>query len=143
MRRVVPLLIVLSLGFAPAPVYRERRNADDSKALQGAWHRARVTIDGVHHTETGRETTIEIVGDRMKYAVAGEPSNEWVFTLDVKLGRLDRKGIKGHADGLAYLGIYRIEGGTFTLCSCDGKRPANFAETGQGVFVEVYKRIKR
>ena len=37
MRRVVPLLIVLCLGFAPAPVYREKPGASkgDLEKMQG------------------------------------------------------------------------------------------------------------
>lgn len=38
MRRVVPLLIVLCLGFAPAPVYRERRDTrTDLEKMRGEW----------------------------------------------------------------------------------------------------------
>ena len=35
MRRVIPLLIAMSLGFAPVPVYRERQA--DQRRLAGRW----------------------------------------------------------------------------------------------------------
>jgi uncharacterized protein (TIGR03067 family) len=142
MRRILPLLAVLCLAFAPLPFPKPDRSDADLKALQGEWHRALVTIDRVVHSEVGSETTIVIAGDRMKYSVAGRPTNEWEFTLDRKARppRFDRKGLKGHAAGLTYLGIYRIDGDGFTLCSRDGHRPEGFDATGGSVFVEVYRR---
>src|SRR5205823_5143925 len=118
MRRVLPLIVLSSLAFAPAPLPRPRPgpSKSDLKKLQGEWHRVRVTIGGSLISEKGNETTIVIADDRMKYAVAGKPTNEWVFALEGKMSPtwFDRKGTKGHANGLTYLGIYRIEADTFT-----------------------------
>jgi uncharacterized protein (TIGR03067 family) len=80
----------------------------------------------------------------MKYAVSGKPTNEWEFTLAPKESpkQFDRKGTKGAALGLVYLGVYRIEKDTFVLCSCPGTRPADFGGIGPGVYVETYRRMK-
>src|SRR5262245_47137700 len=98
MRRVLPLLAVLSLAFAPVPPYRPKPDSgkEDLKKLQGTWERVRVTIGGRVYSEVGNETTIVIADDRMNYSVAGKPTNEWVFTLDgkPKPPLFDRKGIK-------------------------------------------------
>jgi uncharacterized protein (TIGR03067 family) len=146
MRRALPLLTLLCLAFAPAPPYRPKpdRSKEDLQKLQGAWRRVRITIDGEAHSEVGRETTILIAEDRMKYAVVGKPTNEWVFSLDGKARppRLDRQGIKGAANGLTYLGVYRLAGDGFVLCSREGARPADFGGAGAGVYVEVYERVK-
>src|SRR4051812_25061488 len=84
MRRVLPLLVLLLMGFAPVPPYRPKPDTSkaDLKALQGEWHRVRVTVGGTVHTEVGKETTIVITDGRMSYAVAGKPTNEWDFTLN-------------------------------------------------------------
>jgi uncharacterized protein (TIGR03067 family) len=147
MRWVMPLLAALSLALAPAPFPRSK--PDEGKAalnvLQGEWSRVRVTVGGVPHSEVGNETTIVITGDRMKYANAGKPSNEWTLRLDGKAApaRLDRKGVSEVVAGFDYLGIYRIEGDTFTLCSCYQRRPTEFGEAGRGVYLEVFERVKR
>jgi uncharacterized protein (TIGR03067 family) len=147
MRRIfLPLVAGLCLAFAPAPFPRPMKpGQSDLKALQGEWDRDRVTIGGILYSEKGRETSILIAQDRMKYAVAGKPTNEWVFTLnkDTKPPELDRKGVKGAALGFTYRGIYRLEGDTFTLCSRDNVRPMDFDTPGTGVYVEVFKRKKR
>jgi uncharacterized protein (TIGR03067 family) len=147
MRRLLPLFAILCVAFAPAPFPRVSKSGpskDDLKALQGKWHRVRVTIGGVLRPETGKEPAIVVADNRMDYTVTPNLANTWVFTLDGTTNptRFDRKGIIGCAKGFTYLGIYRIEGDTFTLCSCDGYRPKSFGDTRAGVFVEVFKRTK-
>ena len=55
MRRVVPLLIVLCLGFAPAPVYREKRDTHtDLEKMQGSWQLVYTVKDGKRENATGK-----------------------------------------------------------------------------------------
>lgn len=150
MCRVMPLLAaLLSLALAPAPFPRSKPDEEGKaalKALQGEWSRVRVTVSGVPHSEVGNETTVTITGDRMKYTNAGKASNEWTLRLDGKAttpARLDRKGASAVVTGFDYLGIYRIEGDTFTLCSCYQERPTEFGGAGRGVYLEVFERVKR
>src|SRR5262249_41670908 len=99
-------------------------------------------IAGQRHSEEGRETTVVFARDRMKYAVAGQPTNEWVVTLDGKARHFDRKGVKGDARGLTYRGHYRLERGTLTLCSREEKRPDGLDSAGAGVYLEVFEKTK-
>ena len=116
----------------------------DLKALQGEWRRVRIVIAGEAQSEVGQETTVVFAGDRMKYSVAGKPSNEWAIKLlDGKAKHFNRKGLKGAAQGLFYRGLYRLEGGTFTLCSREGKRPGELASREWGVYLEVFEKVKR
>jgi uncharacterized protein (TIGR03067 family) len=145
MCRVLLVLAVLSLGLAPAPLPRPDKSKEDLKRLQGEWHRVRVTVGGNFYLEKPHETTIVVAGDRMKYALAGRPTNEWAFTLDATRGppRFDRKGVKGDANGLIFRGIYRLDGDTFILCSREGDRPVDFRGAAPSVYVEAFQRKKR
>jgi uncharacterized protein (TIGR03067 family) len=138
MRRVLPLLIVACLGFAPAPVYRGR--SADLQAMQGA----RYTIGGSLIREAGSVPLMVISGNRLKYSVAGRPLNEWDFELDegTKPKRFDRKRIDSKGKSITLPGIYRIDGDTLTISSRDPERPVDFDGAGQGIFLEVFKRGK-
>jgi hypothetical protein len=78
----------------------------------------------------------------MHFAVGGRPTLEWAFTLDAgtKPRRLDRKEVG--PVGVVRLGVYRIDGSTFTLHSSDAARPGDFTGSGDRVVVEVFKRSK-
>src|SRR4051812_28901308 len=98
MRRVVPLLAVLPLAFAPAPPPRLSGGELDLKRLQGSWFGA-----------GGLEARFE--RDRLSYYRAGELINVYRVTLDAssKPASYRLKGIGGVAsDGRVYRGIYRI-----------------------------------
>src|SRR3954467_13960207 len=48
MRCILPLIVLLSLGFAPAPVPKAKPDTtvQDLKALQGTWHRSSMRVGG-------------------------------------------------------------------------------------------------
>jgi uncharacterized protein (TIGR03067 family) len=144
-RLLMLLFAFASLAFAPLPFPKPRPAATDLDALQGEWQRVRVTVNGTVYDESKAPTTIVIEGGRMKYAVSGKPTNEWEFTLAPKEGpkQFDRKGTRGAALRLVYLGVYRIEKDTFILCSCPGTRPTNFDGVGIGVYLETFTRKKK
>lgn len=143
MRRVLPLLVLMSLGFAPAPLPRAKADttAADLKRLQGAWLLASSTID-VRSLATS-EITVSIEGTQMRFAFDGRPTRTWSFTLDGRptLPRLDRGEIGLPANAILR-GIYRLDGDTLTLHSRRGGRPDNFSGKGEGVIVEVFRRKK-
>ena len=128
-RHSLILIAALSLGFAPAPVYRPKPETkpDDMKLLLGSWES--VPPNGGVEISSGR-----IIYNR---------SNIYTLTLDpnARPPAYDLSGIAGGTAGRTFTGIYKLEGDTLTLCYNAGtaNRPVAF---GKG-FNEVYKRKKR
>jgi hypothetical protein len=86
MRRVVPLLIVLSLGFAPAPVYRER--AATPRSLAGDWD-VTFTNGVVEKCEVRADGTASVVEPaRSSWGRAEAKGNSVVMTFED--GRVER-----------------------------------------------------
>jgi uncharacterized protein (TIGR03067 family) len=120
MRRVVPLLIVLSLGFAPAPVYREKPVAatTDLKALQGDW---KATLyNGEDPAIYWKGFKLIVRANRATFHTArgkaGLDGPTWVFTTDT---RASPKAItlrdQEKPFEYFYRCIYRLEGDRLTL----------------------------
>lgn len=146
MRRVIPLLVVMSLGFAPAPVYRARPDKrTDLEKMQGAWVRVSLTIDGKRHEEAVGSVVPTINGDTLSFAA---PSDKWRLTLDATKNpkRLESLQIVP-ANALGFMGIYKLEGDRLVVCWRSGKteadRPTDFDPAAQpGVWLCVYERNK-
>src|SRR5262249_41480150 len=151
-RRFPPLAVVLlSLGFAPAPFPKPAKpgdTRDDLKKLQGVWTVVRRTVGGSPVKLLG-ETSIEIAGDRLKYVIDGKVRTEWRVRVDAAKKRkvLDRTKVGGARVGIVLRGIYRLEGETFPLCYrqavAESQRPAGFDASQRGVWFAVAKRKKR
>ena len=130
-RHSLILVAALSLGFAPAPVYRPKPETtpDHWKILRGTWER----------DPPKKGHTVEILPGRMIY----NQTHAYALTLDpdARPAGFDIKGVGDPAGVFAFTGIYKLEGDTLTLCynEVPGVRPAAF---GKG-FNEVYKRKKR
>jgi uncharacterized protein (TIGR03067 family) len=142
MSPTLPILAALAAAFAPAPFAKRTSSntaAEDLRTLQGEWRRLSRTIGG-RSLGLGAQTTLTIKGSRMQFAVDGRSTREWTFSLEARTNprRLDRKEVG--AVGTVRLGIYRIEGDTFTLHSSDAARPGDFTGSGNRVIVEVFKR---
>jgi uncharacterized protein (TIGR03067 family) len=117
MRRVLPLLIVLSLGFAPAPVYRglPAPGKADLDAMQGAWKLVYYEVEGksIEPERKAPNGLMRIKGGRML--------NFFRCDCDVSIdaSRRTRTIDATGSDGghlFRILGIYKIEGDVLTVC---------------------------
>ena len=130
-RHSLILVAAVSLGFAPAPVYRPKPETkqDDMQRMVGVWESVPAT----------KGYTMDIWSGRMVY----NGTNSYALTLDpsARPPAFDISGNPGAAQGRMFTGIYKLEGDTLTLAYRESKlgRPADFQ---QGI-VEVYKRKKR
>jgi uncharacterized protein (TIGR03067 family) len=146
MRRFVPLLIVLSLGFAPAPVYREpkpKSPADAIKAIRGKWKVISRTIGG----EAARHavSTLEVADGRWTYSNAkGDWRSPWSISLDAK-GKPWRFDAQSEKQAAAKMrGVCVVEGDKLTLCfaMAGDEPPVDFDGKKPGMCFDVYQRIK-
>jgi len=127
MRRCVLLLFVLALlGFAPAPLPRQRR--EPPNPLFGTWMRGQermVLTEGL--------MSIHVRGEVLHYGMKIDPTAR-PMTFDLR--GIDPASVKGRS----YEGIYRVEGDRLTMCY-SSKRPANFEGRGM-MHVEEYVRAR-
>jgi uncharacterized protein (TIGR03067 family) len=125
MRRVAPRLIVLCLGFAPAPVYREKPKQPRGGPLgiQGRWKVISRSINGAparHNT-----SLLEVAEGRWVYSnAAGTWRSPWTYSLDAKGTPW---GFRAKSETLAIAklgGVCVIKGDTLTMCYTAEGEPA-------------------
>jgi uncharacterized protein (TIGR03067 family) len=143
----VSLLLVASLGFAPAPVYKERRDSsdDDPKNLQGRWLLVSRTRDG--KTPSHSAHVVEIRGNRWTlYNKTGTWSSVFDFTLAVKTSprQIDMQHDKHKGRSGTIHGIYKVKGDRldFAFTMDAGPRPTDFRGDSPKAYVDVYRREK-
>ena len=139
MRRVLPLFpLLMSLAFAPAPVYRPK--PDDLKAIQGEWELHKWLDNGREATATdlrkeGVNAAIKVEGDQWTYSIwlpTGDGSLEERGTFPVR--KVDQmKSPKQIVLGCDYgdlVCIYRLDGDALTIRFGEvGIAPANFTNS--------------
>jgi uncharacterized protein (TIGR03067 family) len=132
MRRVLPLLALLPLAFAPAPFPKTPRRADPSLAMSGRW--------------TGNHD-LSIREGELVYDPAGPVTNLYRLRVDPRArpAAYDLFHPTNTGDAPEWKGIYKLEGDTLTLCYNDARRgrPTAFEGPGRGAATEVYHRVKR
>jgi uncharacterized protein (TIGR03067 family) len=137
MHRVLPLLGVLCLSFAPAP------EPNDLQQLQGEWVPVSSVLEGGTVTIEPDKDILVFKGRRLSFVSRGTASARWTVILGPsrKPKTID---LRGDDPTDSVLGIYRLEGDTLTICNgnSDGARPADFVGR-RGVWLAVYKRSKR
>lgn len=146
MHRVAVLsLVVLTAGFAPAPLPRAERRARADNLFEGLWSGGVVGSDGKLYSS---EQQVQITSDRMIYYPDKQP-----FIYAMRLDRSARpaiyyiKGIDGNRSaGAEGRGIWRVEGDVMTMTYNPGANtplPTTFEGQGKGRIVEVYRRVRR
>jgi uncharacterized protein (TIGR03067 family) len=118
MRRggVLLLFVLLTLGFAPAPLPRVERRPRAQDQIIGTW--------------TG-DMTIQITKDRLTYHPGTSSRCEYVLRTDTTAQpwRYDITGVAGTSTaGRTYTGIFRIQGDVLTIryASEGSNRPTSF-----------------
>jgi uncharacterized protein (TIGR03067 family) len=138
MRRTLPLLAGLLMGFTPAPVPHPQRpdaGQRELQAMQGAW------IE-----RFSGSAVVTIVGDRMVHT----SDCAWKLTLYPKLNprQIKAVGIGSEVAGQTRLGIYRLEGEKLIICwrrEPAGKLdwPASLDPFHKDFWIKVYTRLKK
>jgi uncharacterized protein (TIGR03067 family) len=144
MRRVLSLLALVCLAFAPAPFPKPERDRSCAhlEAVQGQWVRTFASLGGRRVTTYSLHDVATIGGNRWS-----EGKAEWTFKLTGRRssGRIDMESTPASAArGFPSCeGIYKLEGDTLTICTvavAQGERPSSFEHPKPGVWLEVYKR---
>jgi uncharacterized protein (TIGR03067 family) len=134
MRRCVLLsFVILVVGFAPAPFPRAERRGKAVNEMLGLWG-------------PQGHVTLEITQDKMIYS-PGPGAYEYALriTPNTRPAGYSIRGIAQQNNGWEFIGIYKVEGDTLTLCYNSGNtnKPTAFEGAGKGTFTEVYKRVRR
>src|SRR5262245_57450623 len=114
MRRALPLLAVLSLAFAPAPLPRKER-ANDLDRLRGEWTLVSMTVRGFSDPAAPDAAIIE--GGRITYFKGGRVASVW--TLSVGTRSAPRRCVMrgpGDTQRLVAAGVYALDGDVLTMC---------------------------
>jgi uncharacterized protein (TIGR03067 family) len=137
MHRILPLLAVLCLGFAPAPFPRDREAAE-LKKLQGDWVEVYSVMEGV---KAVRDTAFTVSRNRVALV-----TTRYAIKLDASRhpARLDLVGVDGAIKGEVVLGVYQIKDDSWTICysSAEIARPTTFDGSRPGHYLHVFKRKK-
>jgi uncharacterized protein (TIGR03067 family) len=133
MHRVLPLLAILSFGFAPVPPFRPKPLTKELKTLQGRW----LTSDGV-------EATIE--GDRLSLSIRRDPGGSFRLKLDSSTSpkSIDLTQLEGKDEVRTIPCIYILESDELKLCygTPGQERPLAFETNGVDCGVITFKRMK-
>ena len=157
MRRVLPLFpLLMSLAFAPAPVFRPK--LDDLKAMQGEWELHKWLDNGREATAKdlrteGVNAAIKVAGDQWTQSIwlpTADGSLEERVTVTVR--KVDQtKSPKQIVMGLDYgdvVCIYRLDGDALTIrFGGVGVAPASFTNSSTKPLageseIMVFKRKK-
>lgn len=121
----------------------------DAKLLQGEWVFAAQEGDGEQvPANLLLPLRLTIEGDTFAVRAQGQVLQEGTATYDAaKSPKAVDVAVTGGSDkGTRWLGIYKIDGDTVTLCfdPTGKKRPTEFkAEKGSGLFLNVHTRVKK
>lgn len=138
MRRVLPLLVVTCLAFAPAP----DKGKGDLERIQGNWLLTGQYIGG-RSWGSGEASRVQVVGRKLKYLSGGKPLAEYALALDAS-ARPKRFTFKAEGDSTPWRGVYELDGRSLTICydAGGGDYPASLDDAGRHVYREVYRREK-
>jgi uncharacterized protein (TIGR03067 family) len=144
---------VLGLMFASALLMVA---ADDPKdavkkeydKFEGTWRMESVTVDGKPSPiEAFAEFRMTLKGEKFT-TVTAEGKTDGTYKVDPSKSpkTIDITFIGGQLDGQTMLGVYKLDGDTYTVCLHAGggkERPKELAsKPGSGLVLEVLKRVK-
>jgi uncharacterized protein (TIGR03067 family) len=132
MRRLLPLLVLLCLAFAPAPLPKRDRQSKGMLALVGVWDNK--GGDRIEFTPTHMKS---IRYPRIQYHLRVDP------TANPKT--YDLIGVVGTgAEGMSWKGIYKVEGDTLTrhYRPANNGRPASFEDRTPNTIIAVHTRVR-
>jgi uncharacterized protein (TIGR03067 family) len=121
----------------------------DSKLLQGEWVFTSQEGEGEQvPASLLKPLRLTIDGDSFRVTTGGEVVQEGTATYDASQTpkTVDVSVTGGGGKGTKWLGIYKIDGDTVTLCfdPTGKKRPTEFkAAKGSGFFLNVHTRVKK
>jgi uncharacterized protein (TIGR03067 family) len=149
--RVCLLVALLALGFAPAPLPRRPRGQSDLPKLQGEWVATRYVYWSAERKEPSGEFEncwFRFEGKRLSAYQRDRLIHDGEVSLTNEGGRscidwVVRWEYEGRPAMNHYKGVYRIEGGTVTVCwSRNGARPLDFAGGKKELYLFVLERRK-
>ena len=134
--------VALSLGFAPAPIFREPKPSQLLAAMQGTWE-----MTGRH--KGGTRIFVRIQKNTWMYVfVTGDVESKGTPSTIVMGNRLGHATIdlKLSTDNSNVLrAILRVEGDRLTVCHAPktGERPTGFERGGKGVETMTFAKVRR
>jgi uncharacterized protein (TIGR03067 family) len=129
MRRLLSLLVLLCLAFAPAPLPKREKPGKEALELYGVWE-----------NEKGR---MVITATHLKFLSKSSFQYELRVNPSANPRTYDLIGVAGTAsENARWQGIYKVEGDTLTRCYRQAKngRPAGFED--KGVITAVHRRVR-
>ncbi len=140
MRRLLPCLAIVLLGFAPAPFPRPDTSNLDLEKMQGEWVLVQMIVAGQSRDSGGGYFTIEIAGSRMQELSGGTVIWDYSIKLD---GRKRPRSLdcigRGIDRGWSDDRIYSLKENTLTINRGD-VRPTDFDASRLGRVLRTYKR---
>jgi uncharacterized protein (TIGR03067 family) len=116
--------------------------------FEGTWKMESFTMDGKPAPiETFAAFRMTLKGENFSTVAAEEKSNG-TYKVDPSKSpkTIDITFTGGQLDGLTMLGVYELDGDTYTVCLPPGRgseRPKELAsKPGSGLVLEVFKRVK-
>jgi uncharacterized protein (TIGR03067 family) len=150
MRQILSLpLVIVAIGFAPAPFPRSVRVGDPNRAdldqLQGTWQISRHVLDDAEMEPNGLKLIVE--GSRLHWMQNGSRRSSWTFTLDARGTPKAMDMTREDGDSRWTVpASYALDGDTLTICSFPREkrkvRPADL-KPDWGRELMVFRRVKR
>ena len=118
---------------------------DDLEKLQGTWHVTALELDGQTMTANAFDGALIVIDKRQFTSIGMGFTYEGIVELNErrKPKTLDMLFTAGHATGVRNLGIYKLNGGKWTLCLATRgtERPKKFATMPDtGLALETLER---
>jgi uncharacterized protein (TIGR03067 family) len=157
MWRILPLLVLLTLAFAPAPFPRPQRRADpglSEQRVQGEWKTVSMesfTPDGRKQKHPWRVTMVRVKGRRWTFfggdgrILANDDTALDTSTRPTSLDWYDgqRGGIQG-SPSPTWVGLIRLSGDTMQVIYVQGarERRPTFEKPPQDGFLMTLRRVR-